>query len=307
MSASLSVLAIHPGALGDVLQAVPALRALGDRVTLCAQPRLGALLAGAGVVARAVSFDGFGLDALFADGAISHALAERLRPFDRVVSWFGSRDEGYCRRLGALAPGAVVAPPVPAADGATVWRHLLATIGADSADRAPITLPDAWRDEARGALDALGVPRDAPFVLVHPGAGGRWKLASPAMLAEIATRAASGLRVVVHAGPADADAVDGFTRALARPLHVLREPTLPLLAGALAAARGYLGGDSGVSHLAAAVGAPAVVLFPEATRERWRPWSPTARAVAMEDAAAAIDAAAAALGAAISASRRSCP
>jgi ADP-heptose:LPS heptosyltransferase len=31
-----------------------------------------------------------------------------------------------------------------------------------------------------------------------------------------------------------------------------------------------------VSHLAAAVGAPSVVLFPPATRRRWAPWSPTA-------------------------------
>ncbi|HSB41237.1 MAG TPA: glycosyltransferase family 9 protein, partial [Methylomirabilota bacterium] len=47
----------------------------------------------------------------------------------------------------------------------------------------------------------------------------------------------------------------------------------------LASARGYLGGDSGVSHLAAAVGAPSVVLFPPATRRRWAPWSPTALAI----------------------------
>jgi ADP-heptose:LPS heptosyltransferase len=90
-------------------------------------------------------------------------------------------------------------------------------------------------------------------------------------------------------------------------VHVLERPALPLLAAALSAARGYVGGDSGVSHLAAAVGAPAVILFPEATRERWRPWSATARPIAMEDAAAAIDAATAALGEATSASRRSCP
>lgn len=306
MSASGSVLAIHPGALGDVLQAVPALRALGDRVTLCAQPRLGTLLAGAGVVARAVSFDGFGLDALFADEPVPDALTERLGAFDRVVSWFGSRDARYPDRLRAIAPGAVVAPPVPAG-GLTVWRHLLATIGADAADRSPIRLPEAWHDDAREALDAIGVPRGAPFLLVHPGAGGAWKVVPPAMLAEIAARGAADLRVIVHAGPADVEAAGTFVRAFARPVHVLEEPPLPMLAAALSAARGYLGGDSGVSHLAAAVGAPAVVLFPEATRERWRPWSPTARAIAVEDAAAASDAAAAALGAATSASRRSCP
>ena len=39
-----------------------------------------------------------------------------------------------------------------------------------------------------------------------------------------------------------------------RRSRLLVEPPLPVLAGVLAIARAYLGGDSGVSHLAAAVG-----------------------------------------------------
>ena len=91
------VLVIHPGALGDVLQAVPALRALGDgaRVTFCGQPRLGEVLAGAGVVADAASFDGFGLEILFTAEPASPELTVRLGGFARVVSWFGSRDARY--------------------------------------------------------------------------------------------------------------------------------------------------------------------------------------------------------------------
>jgi len=37
-----------------------------------------------------------------------------------------------------------------------------------------------------------------------------------------------------------------------------------------------------VSHLAAAVGAPSVVLFPPATYRRWTPWSPTAVPVELQ-------------------------
>jgi ADP-heptose:LPS heptosyltransferase len=36
-----------------------------------------------------------------------------------------------------------------------------------------------------------------------------------------------------------------------------------------------------VSHLAAAVGASSVILFPSATRRRWEPWSPTAVPIEM--------------------------
>jgi ADP-heptose:LPS heptosyltransferase len=54
------------------------------------------------------------------------------------------------------------------------------------------------------------------------------------------------------------------------------DPSLTTLAGALAHATVYLGNDSGVSHLAAALGVPALVLF-DARHLAWRPWWPGAR------------------------------
>src|SRR5262249_5704678 len=51
-----------------------------------------------------------------------------------------------------------------------------------------------------------------------------------------------------------------------------RSPPVPLLAGTLTHVAGYLGNDSGISHLAAATGTPAAVLF-GAERLIWRPWA----------------------------------
>ena len=309
------VLVIHPGALGDVLQAVPALRLLGDGapVTFCGQPRLGEMLAGAAVVADAASFDGFGLEILFTAEPASPELTRRLGGFARVVSWFGSRDERYPERLRALAPSCVVAPPLPAGDGDTVWEHLLATLGplpsAGPARRAPLAVPESWRDRARSALDEVGARRDRALLVVQPGAGSRWKVAPADLLARVIAAVVSGgdVQVLLHAGPADAAAAAQLARAVESPMLTLVSPTLPVLAGVLSIAQAYLGGDSGVSHLAAAVGAPAVILFPAATRRRWAPWSPTARPILMEPGAAAgfrvAAGAAAALGEAISAWR----
>jgi hypothetical protein len=309
------VLVIHPGALGDVLQAVPALRALGDsaRVTFCGQPRLGEVLAGAGIVADAASFDGFGLETLFTTEPASPELTGRLGGFARVVSWFGSRDERYPERLRALARSCVVAPPLPAGDGDTVWEYLLATLGqlpsAGPARLVPLALPEAWRDRARSALDEVGARRDRALLVVQPGAGSRWKVAPADLLARIIAAVVRGsdVQVLLHAGPADAAAVAQLVRAVEAPVLTLVSPPLPVLAGVLSIAQAYLGGDSGVSHLAAAVGAPAVILFPAATRMRWAPWSPTARPILMEPGAAAgfrvAADAAAALGEAISAWR----
>jgi len=87
--------------------------------------------------------------------------------------------------------------------------------------------------------------------------------------------------VIVHQGPADRAAVDALLDRLDGAVDRLVEPDLPSLAAVLAGARAYLGGDSGVSHLAAAVGAPSVILFPPAHVRRWAPWSPTATVIEM--------------------------
>jgi len=283
------VLVIHPGALGDVLQAVPALRAVGAtaRVAFCGQPRLGELLVGARVVAETLSFDGLGLQMLFTREPVSPSLADRLARFDEVVSWFGSRDDRYPARLRALVPACVVAPPVPDGEEPTpVWRHLLATVGspAATAARAPLALAESWRERARRALEEKGLRPGKALLVVHPGAGGAWKMVPSEILAgAIAPLLAGGsVDLLVHEGPADREATERFAHLVGPPALRLIGPPLPLLAGVLSLGAAYLGGDSGVSHLAAAVGAPAVILFPRATRERWAPWSPTARSVVME-------------------------
>ncbi|HSE05769.1 MAG TPA: glycosyltransferase family 9 protein [Methylomirabilota bacterium] len=265
-------LVIHPGALGDVLQAVPALRALraGGPVTVVGQPRLARLLVELGVVTGACAFDGFGLEALFVDGPAPPALGG----FAPIVSWFGSGDETYRRRLRALAPRTIIAAPVPD-DDMPVWRHLLASLGplepAPPADVGPIRLPPAVA--ARGGL--------RPALVAHPGSGGAWKRWPAERFAAVigALRRRRPLDVLLHQGPADAEAVQDLLARLGGDANVLVEPELPRLAAVLAAAGAYLGSDSGVSHLAAAVGAPSVVLFPPATRQRWAPWSPTAVAI----------------------------
>ena len=301
-------LVLHPGALGDVLQAVPALLGLrrlhgGAPITLAAQPRIGRWLAEAGVVDAAASFDGFGLEALFA-GEASPTLRSRLARFARVVSWFGSRDGTYTRTVSALCPGVAVAAPVP--EGATpVWEHLVATLapwGVLAPSRfVPIVPPAPWRDDAVTALAGIGVEAGHRVVVIHPGAGGASKLWPPEKFTHALRPILGepGIRLVLHQGPADEGPAREVLEALracapAQTVAPLVEPTLPVLGAVLAQAAVYLGADSGVSHLAACVGAPAVILFTQETRTRWAPWSPAVRALTMtpgEDDAAQASAA----------------
>jgi heptosyltransferase III len=285
-AAPLETLVVHPGALGDVLQAVPALGALGrlgHRLTFAGQPRLGELLQGSGLVLAATSFDTFGFEALFVEGPPPERLVARLQRFQRAVSWFGSKEDAYRKQLGALVPECIVAPPVPGDDSPlTVWEHLADTL-------APwgVTLPvelhhlptsERWRIAARSALMAAGADLGRPLLVAHPGAGARWKEAPSARLARALESMAAdgGFQVVVHQGPADGKAVDALLAELTTPAVCLVEPSLTELAGALALAKAYIGSDSGVSHLAACVGTASVILYPSETLRRWAPWSSTA-------------------------------
>lgn len=277
-------LVIHPGALGDVLLALPALRALrsghpGDTLSLAAQPRIGGLLAALGVVDRALPFDSLGLHALFAEGPLPQR-GGALGQATRVVSWFGARDATFVRRLSAAAPGAVIAPPAPA-DGTGVWEHLLRTVAGPALEQpwlAPVTVPEPLAEDGRRCLEAEGWDGMSRLVLVHPGAGGarkRWPVEGFArVLADLARRAR--LALVIHEGPADAEAVEALARRSRAPAARLVRPPLPLLAAALRHVAVYVGSDSGISHLAAAVGAPSVVLFTGATHA-WLPWASNAR------------------------------
>ena len=262
-------LAAHPGALGDVLLAIPALRALratSGGVTLAAQRHVADLVVALGEADHARAFESLRLDTLFAgDGTadLPHA--------DRVVCWFGARDADFIRRLRGQAPGAVVAPSV---GPGLVWEHLLATTGAPAgAWRAPARVDPSLVAAGGAALAAAGWNGRRRVLLVQPGASAatkRWPAEGfAAALAGLAAR--DDVSLVLHEGPNDREAVEALTARLPAALR-LREPALPALAGALRRAAAYLGNDCGVSHLAASVGTPAVVLFVPANLA-WRPWA----------------------------------
>jgi len=269
-----SALAIHPGALGDVLLVIPALRALradGARLTLAAQPHIAALIAALDEADVAHDFDALRLDALFAGGGEA-----RLPPAERVVCWFGSRDPDFVRRLSALVPNALVAPST--SNDRDVWEHLRASVGG-AADRRATTVSADLAARGRAALVAAGVECLQRVVIVHPGAG------SPAKCWPVDAFAGvldglDDVAIVVHEGPADAEPA---ARLLSRvpSAHRLHQPDLLTLAGALTCCAAYVGNDSGVSHLASSIGVRSLVLFTEANR-RWRPWSTTARIVPVD-------------------------
>jgi ADP-heptose:LPS heptosyltransferase len=77
-----------------------------------------------------------------------------------------------------------------------------------------------------------------------------------------------GLRPEFILGPAEEELIDGLQHP-DRTVHALTD--LLDLMDLLKSAAGYIGNDSGASHLAAFLGLPAVVIFGPTDPERWRP------------------------------------
>jgi ADP-heptose:LPS heptosyltransferase len=151
------------------------------------------------------------------------------------------------------------------------------------AERLEFTPDRAAEAAAEAALARRGW-RGERFVLIHPGGGQnpgmqlaakRWPAERFAAVA--AALAGRGLRAAVVWGPGDetsAAAMLARTRELAVDgLLVLgAELTLPAVAATARRAVLHLGNDTGVSHLAAAVGTPTVVVFGPSDERRFGPF-----------------------------------
>ena len=287
-----SILAVHPGALGDVVLFGRLLETLGSRVTLAAGGEKARLLAGLGVVAGAMDFDSLPMHEVFADVDVSQcALPGRLGRHGRLISCFGEAGTPAGRRLAEMC-GAAEAFFLPTRPPADFPGHLLELWARQLGLPADVTgslrspsawpVPEAWRGRAGETLAELGVGLGRPYAAIHPGAGAEEKCWPVERFCAVAAAlAAGGLGVVFVPGPVELDRWrDGRLERLHRAGRVLAGAELSVLAGVLAAAAVYVGNDSGASHLAAAVGAPTVALFGPTDPRHFRPLGPSVRVVA---------------------------
>ena len=121
-----------------------------------------------------------------------------------------------------------------------------------------------------------------PRPVVAPGSGGRKKrLSCGEVLKTVLELEKTWPECLILLGPAEDPAYVAEIRlALAQTkARIKQNPTLPALAGYLYRACFYLGADSGVSHLAGALGAPSAVVFKASDPQVWTPQGPLVRAL----------------------------
>jgi heptosyltransferase III len=123
-------------------------------------------------------------------------------------------------------------------------------------------------------LDQPQLDPSKPFALLHPAAAfetKRWAAENFARIAE--TLAARGLQTLAVVAPHEAWVSAALAAHSAAPIYALTDLSLPSVTALAARARLFIGNDSGIAHIANAVGTPSVVIFGSSNVAHWRPWT----------------------------------
>ena len=269
------ILAIRGGAIGDFILTLPALALLRENFANCrlevlGYPHIAALAQHGGprestTYADAVHSIEYGpLASFFARrGDLDPAMCEFFSGYQQVVSWLFDPDgifEANVRRAGVknyLSAYTKITDDHHAA--AQLARGLESmALFLDAPPAAALRPSPAILAEADAWLANAGLPHG--FTAIHPGSGSprknwpHWQTALQRM---------DPLTLLIG-GEAD-DAVMFAGHPTARNLP------LPLLAGILTRCAHYYGHDTGISHLAAAVGANCTLIFGPTAPSVWAP------------------------------------
>ena len=244
-------LLIRPGAIGDCILAMPAMEHLRSSYTEVWVPEPVVPLIRFGD--RVCSIASTGLDLLgLPDVDSPSGLIERLKTFDSIVSWYGTNRAEFRSAIAKLGLPIEFLTALP---DATTKLHaadyFLQQVG------APIGgIP---------RIDCLATSA-ANFAAVHPFSGSSRKNWPVERFQEVAARLPLAVRWT--AGPEE------------NIEQAERFESLYDLACWLHSASIYLGNDSGITHLAAAVGVPTVAIFGPTDPARWAPRGGAVRIVA---------------------------
>lgn len=275
-----TLLVVHPGAIGDVLLARQALQALRDAnpdhaLGLIVREDVGALLQACREADRCFPLEGRALSGLL--GGVESTppgLSQWLRACDLALCWMDDPG-GLHATLAAfgVAHRVIQSPWVEMAAIHQADRLLrtLDWIVQPRTSGSPLVLPDGLKEQGRASLQAHGLAEHR-FVMVHPGSGSPHKCIAPGILASVMDGLRSrGIAVALAVGPADEAVTRDVIDRCSSDLVSIRGQALDRMAGLLAHAALFIGHDSGLTHLAAALAVPTLALFGPTDARRWAP------------------------------------
>lgn len=272
------ILILRGGAIGDFIVTLPVLQTLRARwpdaeIEIWGYPHIADLAVAAGLAQKTVSLDRAEMVRFFVpvpDFAPGQEAA--IQSFDIILNYLHD-PEGQIRSnlhmAGAkqVLSGCAIIKRGHAVD--FLLEPLMALALYETGLVPTLDFPQETLDRAAARLRALGI-KGKP-ISIHPGSGSpkkNWPLDRYIDL--VKTLRTRGREVVLVLGEADAPLRPAFDAALP---DIPRLDSLPLtdLAPALASCALHIGNDSGITHLAAAVGIPVIALFGPTDPATWSP------------------------------------
>jgi heptosyltransferase-2 len=267
------ILVIRGGAIGDFILTLPVLAALRRQfpqaqLEVLGYPHIVQLAEAGGLVDRVQAIEARGLASFFArNGELPPDLCDYFSEFDIIVSYLYDPDEIFLTNVKRCTRAQfIVGPHRP-----------------DEAARTHATQVYLRPLERLAIFDADPVPRltlttqratPTAQLALHPGSGSErknWPEQQWALLIE-QLLATTEVNLLLVGGEAEGDKLQKLAAALP-PTRCGVGRNLPLaeLARRMQSCVAFVGHDSGITHLAAALGLPCVVLWAETVEEIWRP------------------------------------
>ncbi len=266
------ILVIRGGAIGDFILTLPAITALRRRfpeahLEVLGYPHIVQLAVAGRLVDRVQSIEARALAGFFArGGTLEPDLADYLSEFDVIISYLYDPDDIFRTNVARCSVAQfITAPhrpnerePIPAAQ---VYLRPLERLAIFEAD----PLPRLSLDSQLPALNQIAL---------HPGSGSDKKNWPELRWAELLQYLVTSTRfqLLLVGGEAEVERLQRLAATLP-PTRTRVAQSLPLseLARLLQRSAGFVGHDSGISHLAAALGVRTIVLWGGTTEEIWRP------------------------------------
>jgi heptosyltransferase III len=288
------ILVIRGGAIGDFILTLPVLTVLRERfpqvrLELLCYARVSQLALASGLVDHAGSIDARPMASFFAkNGPLPRPLADYFGSFALIISYLFDPDHIFQDNVSRCSKAQFLAGPhrpeeegdLHATDAFLRPLLRLAIFDADPVPRlnlasVPDGRPDLILEPSLAGDRQGGDPLQADhWLALHPGSGSesknwpedRWSALLRRLSAE------TKLRFLLLGGEAEGDRLN----RLASVVSVGRSriaSSLPLahVGLLLRQCQGYVGHDSGISHLAAAVGVRSLILWGQTRQQVWRP------------------------------------
>ena len=148
-----------------------------------------------------------------------------------------------------------------------------AGVPVDDLPKSRLTVTESADASIDQRLSALA-PRPSPLALLHPSTAfftKQWPTENFARTAEYL--AERGFHIVAIASKAESNVLAELTAVANVPITTFDDLTLPEITALASRAKVFVGTDSGMAHIAAAVQTPSVVIFGPTNRTHWHPWT----------------------------------